>query len=285
MNETRSTAYAPASPTVAMRIPPIAGPTIEAIWKLSWLSAMADGSRSGGTSRGIADDRVGWSTARQAGRHERDREQRRDAAGRRSAPAGRARGCRPPARPGSTISSRRRSTASASDPGPEREEQDRDQLEERQRRDREGRAGQDVDLVRQRDPGDLVADAVDDLAGPQPAVVAVAAERRGVEEEAADARSPGCGAVRRPRWVRRSGAESIRRGRVPCDANSVVGSSPVDLDAGLASGGSGDAELPARRTTSRRAPRIARATGRPAGRRAPRSRRCRPARRRTGSTA
>jgi hypothetical protein len=34
-NETRSMAYAPASPTVAMRIPPSAGPTIEAIWKLS----------------------------------------------------------------------------------------------------------------------------------------------------------------------------------------------------------------------------------------------------------
>ncbi len=31
-NETRSTAYAPASPTVAMRMPPTAGPTIEAIW-------------------------------------------------------------------------------------------------------------------------------------------------------------------------------------------------------------------------------------------------------------
>ena len=46
-----------------MRIPPIAGPTIDAIWKLSWLSAIAAGSRSGGTSRGMADDRVGWSTA------------------------------------------------------------------------------------------------------------------------------------------------------------------------------------------------------------------------------
>jgi len=32
---------------------------IEAVWKLSWLSAMAAGRRSGGTSRGIADDRVG----------------------------------------------------------------------------------------------------------------------------------------------------------------------------------------------------------------------------------
>ena len=62
-NDTRSTAYAPARPTVAMRIPPTAGPTIEAIWKFSWLSAMADGRRSAGTSRGIADDRAGWSTA------------------------------------------------------------------------------------------------------------------------------------------------------------------------------------------------------------------------------
>ena len=55
-----------------------------------------------------------------------------------------------------------------------------------QRGDREGRPGQDVDLVRQRDPGDLVADAVDDLAGPQPAVVAIEPERRGVEEDAAE---------------------------------------------------------------------------------------------------
>jgi hypothetical protein len=46
-----------------MITPPTAGPTIEASWKLSWLSAMADASRSFGTSRGIADERVGWSTA------------------------------------------------------------------------------------------------------------------------------------------------------------------------------------------------------------------------------
>ena len=32
---TTSTAYAPAIPTVAMRIPPAAGPAIEAVWKLS----------------------------------------------------------------------------------------------------------------------------------------------------------------------------------------------------------------------------------------------------------
>ena len=44
-----------------MSTPPIAGPTIEAAWKLSWLSAIAAGSRSGGTRRGIDDDRAGWS--------------------------------------------------------------------------------------------------------------------------------------------------------------------------------------------------------------------------------
>ena len=71
--------------------------------------------------------------------------------------------------------------------GAQREQQDRDELEERERRDREGRPGQDVDLVRQRDAGDLVADAVDDLAGPQPAVVTIEAERGRVEEKAADA--------------------------------------------------------------------------------------------------
>ena len=59
VNVTRSTAYAPARPTVAIRIPPTAGPTIDAIWKLSWLRAIAAGSRSGATSRGIDDDRAG----------------------------------------------------------------------------------------------------------------------------------------------------------------------------------------------------------------------------------
>ena len=33
------------------------------VWKPSWFSAIAAGSRSGGTSRGIADVRAGWSTA------------------------------------------------------------------------------------------------------------------------------------------------------------------------------------------------------------------------------
>ena len=58
----KSAVYAPANPTVAMSSPPIAGPTIEAAWKFSWLRAMAAGSRSAGTSRGIDDERAGWST-------------------------------------------------------------------------------------------------------------------------------------------------------------------------------------------------------------------------------
>ena len=82
-NVATSTAYAPTSPTVAMRTPAIAGPTIEAAWKLSWLRASAAGSRSGGTSRGIDAARAGWSTANSAGRHERDRRTGRRAADRR----------------------------------------------------------------------------------------------------------------------------------------------------------------------------------------------------------
>src|SRR6266516_3202689 len=46
---------------MAMMTPPTAGPTIEAVCRLSWLSAIAAGSRSAGTRRGIADDRAGWS--------------------------------------------------------------------------------------------------------------------------------------------------------------------------------------------------------------------------------
>ncbi len=61
----------------------MAGPTIEAIWKLSWLSAMADASRSGGTRRGIDEARAGWSTADRPAASERDREQGDRAAGRR----------------------------------------------------------------------------------------------------------------------------------------------------------------------------------------------------------
>ena len=71
------------------------------------------------------------------------------------------------------ISRRRRSTASASEPAPSANSRMGMSWKSVERRDREGRPGQDVDLVRQRDPGDLVADAVDDLAGPQPAVVTV----------------------------------------------------------------------------------------------------------------
>ena len=44
-----------------MRTPPIAGPTIDAAWKLSWLRAIAAGSRSALTRRGIEADRAGWS--------------------------------------------------------------------------------------------------------------------------------------------------------------------------------------------------------------------------------
>ena len=65
----------------------------------------------------------------------------------------------------------------------EREQQDRHQLEELERGDRERRTCQDIDLERQGDPRDLVADAVDDLAGPQPPVVAVPPKRSRVEED------------------------------------------------------------------------------------------------------
>ena len=186
MNDTRSTAYAPASPIVAMRMPPMAGPTIEASWKLSWLSAMADGNRSGGTRRGIDDERAGWSTADSPAATNGDREQRdeRWRTRQREKDEGEA--------AGSESRLGRHQQPSPVDgvrerPGTEREEQDRHQLEEGQRRDRQRRAGQDVDLVRQGDPGDLVADAVDDLAGPQPAIVAIASEWLGVEEDAPEA--------------------------------------------------------------------------------------------------
>ena len=42
-----------------MSTPPIAGPTIDAAWKLSWFSAIAAGRCSARTSRGIDDDRAG----------------------------------------------------------------------------------------------------------------------------------------------------------------------------------------------------------------------------------
>ena len=78
MNDTRSTAYAPASPTVAIRIPPTAGPTIEAIWKLSWLRAIAAGRRSGGHEARDRRRPRRLVDGAEAGRDERDREQGRD---------------------------------------------------------------------------------------------------------------------------------------------------------------------------------------------------------------
>ena len=100
-----------------MRMPPTAGPTIEAIWKFSWLSAMADGRRSAGTSRGIADERAGWSTA--------DSPAARNATANSAGSGGEPLSARTtsarlhPAMPAwVAISSLRRSTASASDPAP-----------------------------------------------------------------------------------------------------------------------------------------------------------------------
>ena len=116
-NVATSTAYAPATPTVAISSPPTAGPTIEAVWKLSWLSAMAAGRRSAGTSRAIDDERVGWSTA--------PRPAARNATANRAGSGGfplsastvsvRLQTASPD---WVSISSRRRSTASASDPAP-----------------------------------------------------------------------------------------------------------------------------------------------------------------------
>ena len=189
MNETTSTAYAPAIPTVAIRMPPAAGPTMEAVWKLSWLSAIAAGSRSFGTSRGIAEARVGWSTApRPAATNATpnragsagwpsEREDRQRQAARRQPGLG------DHQQPAAIDGVGQRS-------GAEREQQDRDQLEERQRADRQRRPGQDVDLERQGHPGDLVADPRDDLARPQPAKVAVAPDGRDVEEESSKAGHP-----------------------------------------------------------------------------------------------
>ncbi len=201
MNDVRSTMYAPAMPIVAMRSPPMAGPTIEASWKLSWLSAMADGSRSGGTRRGMAEERAGWSTADSPAATNATTNRARD---RRAAverqqdereAAGGQTGLRHEQEPAAVDRIGQRSRA-------QREQQDGDELEQGQGGDGQGRAGQDVDLVRQGDPGDLVADPVDDLAGPQPAVVAVASERRDVDEEAPDA----TGRARR----RRGGQPSTR---------------------------------------------------------------------------
>ena len=54
---------AQAAPASATRMPPKTGPTTETVWALSELTAIAAWSRSRGTSLGIADERVGWSTA------------------------------------------------------------------------------------------------------------------------------------------------------------------------------------------------------------------------------
>ena len=233
---TTSTAYAPASPTVAMRIPPIAGPTIEASWKFSWLSAIAVGSRS---ARDEARDRrracrlvdraeSGRDAAAMTNRAmtggdavEREPDQREAAGGQRGL--------------GQRAAAAGGPSTSASEPAPEREDQDGDQLEEAQQPDRQGRAGQDVDLVRQRDPGDLVADAADDLARPQPAEVAVAPERRGIEEDPADPAGGTAGRsgrrrccqsfVSAPRSAAR-GSRIRRRSVCPCVAN---GPSPASV--------------------------------------------------------
>ena len=197
----------------------MAGPTIEAIWKLSWLSAIADGRRSAGTRRGMADD-----ARRLVDRGQPGRQRRR----RRTGPGPAAR--RHSARTTSTrLQAARPDLGRHQQPAPidrigeragaEREQQDRDELEERQRGDREGRPGQDVDLVRQGDAGDLVADAVDDLAGPQPAVVAVEAERRRVEEEAADA---SIHPVSRGHGRRRPGSSMVRTSVWPCVAKPAL---------------------------------------------------------------
>jgi hypothetical protein len=55
-------------------------------------------------------------------------------------------------------------------------------------------------LVRQGEAGDLIADPADRLADPQPAVIAIEAERRGVEEEAPNP-SPRSGHPRRAKRI------------------------------------------------------------------------------------
>ena len=54
-----STPYATGRPATAIRTPPTAGPTTDAAWKLSWFRAIAAGRRSGGTSRGMDEERAG----------------------------------------------------------------------------------------------------------------------------------------------------------------------------------------------------------------------------------
>ena len=116
----------------------MAGPTIEASWKLSWLSAMADGRRSGGTRRGMADERAGWSTddSPAATNATANRAPTGGAAGQREQDEGEAAG-------GQTGLGHEQEPAAVDGVGKraraQREEQDRDELEEGQRGDREGR--------------------------------------------------------------------------------------------------------------------------------------------------
>ena len=62
-NVATSKAKAAATPDVAMITPAKSGPTTATVWPLSQLTAIAAGSRSRGTSRGSADARAGMSTA------------------------------------------------------------------------------------------------------------------------------------------------------------------------------------------------------------------------------
>src|SRR5215212_443554 len=94
--------------------------------------------------------------------------------------------------------------------------EDRDELEQRQRRDRERRPGQNVDLVRQGKPGDLRPDPVDRLPGPEPTEVAVQSERRDVEEEPSEpTRGRRHLGGRSPPWSRLTRSRTVW----PCVAN------------------------------------------------------------------
>jgi hypothetical protein len=102
---------------VASRTPPIAGPITLDPWTLSWLSEMAEASRSAGTRRGTAELRVGWSTAASEARTKATPNSASNGgAGWR---ASRNSAAVPAAWPAWVIhSSRRRSTTSASEPAP-----------------------------------------------------------------------------------------------------------------------------------------------------------------------
>ncbi len=174
----------------------MAGPMTDADWKLSWLSAIAAGSRSAATRRGIADERAGWSIAlndaptnatpkiaRRLGAREDGEDQERGARARQAA-------------------LRQDEQAPAVDRIGERartegEDEDRHELDSGQPCDRERRAGEDVDLERQRDPGDLGADPADDLARPQTPEVADRSRSGAVSTRSARNRRlrPGSGEV------------------------------------------------------------------------------------------